>query len=334
MIEPVTSPYLLFLGDVADARMAKTANGIYFWAKERCLAQFRLAKCAADLGLPEMSPPEAASRGARTFVIGIAPIGGDVPDHWLPAIRSALEAGMDVASGMHVKLASLPGISALAKERNCRLIDVRRGDFNYPVGNGSKRSGKRLLTVGTDCGVGKMYAALAITSGLKSHGIAADFRATGQTGILIAGDGICIDAVVADFMAGAAEQLSPDNAPDHWDIVEGQGSLHHPSYAGVSLALLHGSQPDVLVVCHDAARKFMVGVKDYRVRSLEECMEINLAAARLVKANPRIGGVCVNTSAMSHADALEWMAKAESSLDVPVCDPVRTGVEKIVRELV
>ena len=330
MSDIIESPYLLFLGDVRDPRMAKTAAGIHYWAKDRCIGQYRLAGCKADVGLPDMRIEDAEKLGAKTLVIGVAPIGGDVPESWVGPINAALNAGMDIASGMHADLASFPEIADLARQRNRRLIEVRRSTMDFPVGTGRKRSGMRLLTVGTDCGVGKMYASLALTQSMRDKGVRADFRATGQTGILIVGEGICIDAVVADFMAGAAETLSPDNEPDHWDVIEGQGSIHHPSYAGVSLALLHGSQPDVLVVCHDASRSQMVGLEGYSVPSLEACIESNLSAAKLVNPNVVVAGVCANTSKMTDAEALEWIAATHTRLKLPVCDPVRTGVENLV----
>ena len=329
----LATPYLLFLGDVRDARQAKTASGVHYWRKELCLAQQRLPGCAADLGLADMSAAEAAERGAKSLLFGLATAGGEIPSHWMPSLEGALRAGLDVVSGMHVQLARDPRLAELAGKHGCRIIDVRRAPTGLPVGNGRKRSGKRLLTVGTDCGVGKMFAALAIEREMMSRGMPADFRATGQTGIMIAGSGICVDAVVADFTAGAAEVLAPQNSPDHWDVIEGQGSLFHPSFAGVSLSLLHGSQADRLVMCHDAARTMMVGVQDYAVPGFEECIEANLAAARLVNADVTMAGVCINTSSLSESDAHAYLAAVGARLALPACDPVRTGVAKIVDRL-
>src|SRR5262249_26969628 len=144
-----------------------------------------------------------------------------------------------------------------------RLVDVRVPPTNLPVGSGRKRTGMRLLTVGTDCAVGKKYSALAITRELQRRGLKGTFWATGATGIMIAGGGLPVDAAVCDFTAGAAEVLSPDNDADHWDVIEGQGSLFHPGYAGVTLGLLHGSQPDAIVVCHEAGRRTHAGCPHY-----------------------------------------------------------------------
>jgi len=193
------------------------------------------------------------------------------------------------------------------------------------VGTGRKRSGKRLLTVGTDCALGKKYAALALYRAFAARGVAADFRATGQTGIMIAGGGMPMDAVVSDFEAGAAEMLSPDAAPDHWDVVEGQGALTHPAYAGVSLGLLHGTQPDVFVVCHDPGRTEMVGVPGYRLTSVEEIVELTILLGSRTNPAIRCGGFAFNTSAMDADVAAALMARESERLGLPVADPMRGG---------
>jgi hypothetical protein len=329
----LAAPYLLFLGDVRDARHAKTANGLHYWRRNLCLAQLRLPGCVADLGLPDLTPAEAAQRGARSLIIGLAPAGGLIPAHWLPVLEDALRAKLDVVSGMHAPLTGYPGLVDAARRSGSRLIDIRRAPANLPIATGLRRTGKRVLTVGTDCGVGKKYAALSIEREMRSRGRNALFRATGQTGIMISGEGICIDAVISDFTAGAAETLSPNNSPDHWDIVEGQGSLFHPSYAGVSLSLLHGSQPDYLVVCHDAARTTIVGLPTYPVPSLTQCMEANIAAGRLVNPGIQVAGICVNTASLDDAGAQRHLRAATEETGLPACDPVRTGVAAIVDRL-
>lgn len=329
----IESPYILFLGDVADARYAKTASGLYFWRKELCLAQLRLAGCAADFGLPDLSPAEAVQRGVRSLLVGLAPNGGQIPASWMPSFEEALRAGLDVVSGMHNRLGDNERLCELAHKYGRRIIDVRKPPDNLPVATGRRRQGRRLLAVGTDCAVGKMFSALSIERELLERGFKADFRATGQTGIMIAGSGICIDAVISDFAAGAAEVLSPGNDADHWDIIEGQGSLFHPSYAGVTLSLLHGSQPDTIVICHDASREMMVGVDGFPVPGLEACIQANLAAGRLINLDMSVAGICVNTSSLSEADAQVYLKKIEDSLELPACDPFRTGVARIVDNL-
>jgi uncharacterized NAD-dependent epimerase/dehydratase family protein len=255
----IAAPYVIFVGDATDEVVAKTAFGIVEWRRADCLAQSRLPGGTIDLGLPQMSPAEATAKGARILVIGIAPPGGGLPQHWVETLAGALESGLDIASGLHVRLDSIPALAAAAPRNGRKLINVRIPTRSFAVGTGLKRPGKRLLTVGTDCSVGKKYTALAIHRMLAERGLPATFRATGQTGILISGGGIAVDAIVADFVSGAAEWLSPAAPHDHWDIIEGQGSLFHPSYAAVTLGLLHGSQPDVFVVCHEANREIMSG---------------------------------------------------------------------------
>src|SRR5215831_19098351 len=261
-IATLPQPYLLFLGDTTEPGYAKTAFGLRDWAGDRVVGEWG---CGATVstGLPFLTPKQARARGARGLVIGVANSGGIIYDSWIAPLVEALEAGLDIVSGMHMRLADTPQLKTAATRLGRRLIDVRTPPKNIPVGSGRKRSGKRLLTVGTDCALGKKYTALAIARAFVERGIAADFRATGQTGILIAGGGMPMDAVVADFEAGAAEILSPDALPGHWDVIEGQGSLFHPAYAAVSLGLLHGSQPDVFVVCHDPGRECLVGHPEY-----------------------------------------------------------------------
>ena len=251
----ISGAYLLFLGNCRSKLDAKTANGILQWRPDRCIAQFRLSEDAVDIGLPDMNPAEAVASGGRTMVIGIAPIGGAIQPEWVQPIIAALEAGMDVAAGMHSKLSDHPDIAAAARANGRKLFDVRHASGKQPIATGVKRAGRRLLTVGTDCASGKKYTALAVHAEMAKRGLKATFRATGQTGILIAGEGVAIDAVVSDFAAGAAESLSPNNHSGHWDVIEGQGSLFHPAYAGVSLSLLHGSQPDAIIVCHEPGRQ-------------------------------------------------------------------------------
>jgi uncharacterized NAD-dependent epimerase/dehydratase family protein len=321
----IPQPYLLFLGDVTEAAYAKTAFGLRDWARERCVGEYACPGASLTTGLPRMTPAEAAQQGARSVVIGVVNAGGVIQASWIPPLEEALAAGLDVVSGMHAPLADTAALRDAAARHGRRLIDVRRPPPGIPTGTGRKRSGKRLLTVGTDCALGKKYTALALTRAFRARGIDADFRATGQTGILIAGRGIPMDAVVADFTAGAAEILTPDAAPDHWDVIEGQGSLSHPAFAGVSLGLLHGSQPDVFVVCHDPTRKTMLGFPDYPLPTIEETIELNVRMGRRTNPAIRCGGVSLNTSALAEADAERLMDAESARLGVPVADPMRGG---------
>jgi len=318
-------PYLLFLGDTVEPGYAKTAFGLRDWAADKCVGEFALPSATVSTGLPKLSPWEAHAQGARSLVIGVANSGGFIADSWVPALVEALEAGLDIVSGMHAHLADVPALKSAADRLGRRLIDVRVPPANIPIATGLKRSGKRLLTVGTDCALGKKYTALSIARAFEARGIDAHFRATGQTGIMIAGGGIPMDAVIADFAAGAAEMLSPDAAPDHWDVIEGQGSLLHPVFAGVTLSLLHGSQPDVFVVCHEPTRTRLLGDEQFAVPSVEEIIELTTRLGSRTSPAIRAGGVSFNTSMMREDQALEVIAAESARLGLPVADPIRGG---------
>lgn len=324
------SPYLLFLGEADFDQRAKTAFGLRDWAPERCLGQLRLPACQVTLGLPDLTPAEAAAKGGGSLVIGVAPKGGRIAESWMPVLRAAVDAGLDIVSGMHDSLFDVPGLRELADRRGVRLIDVRNPPPGLPTGNGRKRSGKRLLTVGTDCALGKKYSALAIARAMQARGIAADFRATGQTGIMISGSGVPLDAVVADFIAGAAEVLTPDAAADHWDIVEGQGSLFHPAYAGVTLGLLHGAQPDAIVLCHDPAISRIKSLPEFPTPSLEVATQAYLQAGALTNPKIRLVGVSLITDRMDEQTRRRTLADAEQRLGVPAFDPLKTPLDPLI----
>jgi uncharacterized NAD-dependent epimerase/dehydratase family protein len=320
-------PYLLFLGDTVEPGYAKTAFGLRDWAPELCVGEYALPSATVSAGLPRLSPEEARAKGARSLVIGVANSGGFIAESWVPSLLGALEAGLDIVSGMHARLADVPGLSETARRLGRRLIDVRTPPAGIPVGTGIRRSGKRLLTVGTDCALGKKYTALAIARAMRERGMEVDFRATGQTGIMIAGSGIPMDAVISDFAAGAAEMLSPAAPNDHWDVIEGQGSLMHPGYAGVSLALLHGSQPDVFVVCQDPTRERMLGDEAFAVPSVDEMIDITLRLGSRTNPAIRAGGVSLNTGALEEQAARALMDREAARLGLPVADPMRGGAE-------
>jgi uncharacterized NAD-dependent epimerase/dehydratase family protein len=319
------TPYLLFLGDAADAGYAKTAFGLRDWAPDKCVGEYALPGATVTTGLPSLSPAEAAARGARALVIGIANSGGIIAESWIPALLEGLDAGLDVVGGMHDKLNAHPTLRAKAEALGRRLIDIRTPPAEIPIATGLKRSGKRLLTVGTDCALGKKYAALAIARGFRGRGVDADFRATGQTGIMIAGGGIPMDAVVADFAAGAAEMLTPDADPSHWDVIEGQGSLFHPAYSGVALSLLHGSQPDMIVVAHDVSRTVVLGHESFPLPTVEEVIDLNLRLGARTNPQIRCGGVTLNTAALDEPAAEALLERESARLGLPVADPIRGG---------
>ena len=323
-VEALPQPYLLFLGDTTEPGYAKTAFGLRDWAGDVVVGEW---SCGATVttGLPRLSPKEARARGARGLVIGVANSGGIIYENWIPSLVEALAAGLDIVSGMHTRLNETPALKAAAMRYGRRLIDIRTPPRHIPIATGNKRPGKRLLTVGTDCALGKKYTALALARAFAARGVDVDFRATGQTGILIAGRGMPMDAVVADFEAGAAEMLSPAADANHWDVIEGQGSLFHPAYAGVSLGLLHGSQPDVFVVCHEPGRTHVLGHSAFALPTIEETIDMTIRLGRRTNPAIRCGGVSLNTSSLDEADALALLALHGEQLGLPVADPIRGG---------
>lgn len=324
------SPYLIFFGDVREHMNAKTGLGIAYWAPDRCAGQMKFPGCSVESGLPDLSVAEALDSGVRTVIIGVAPTGGQLQENWLPPLLELANAGVDISAGLHSKLTDFPELVQAARAGGARLIDARVPPRGLPCATGRRRTGKRVLTIGTDCAVGKKYSALALHREFRIRGLKATFRATGQTGIMIAGEGIPIDAVVADFIAGAAETLSPDNEGDHWDIIEGQGALIHPSYAGVTLGLIHGSQPDALVLCHDANRELIQHVGgDFPIPPLDEYTELALSAARVTNPECICAGISVNTSSLSEEDRAVYIADLTQQSSLPVVDPVATGISPI-----
>ena len=329
----LNTPYLLFLGDAPDALSAKVAQGVKDWRPENCVGQFRQEGCQADMGLADMTIQEAVDAGAKTLIVGVANRGGQISDSWNSVFEEALAAGMDIASGLHNLLTDNAKLVELAEQHNQSLFDVRIPQVDFPIATGKKRSGKRCLAVGTDCSVGKMYTAMAMEKTMRERGMNATFRATGQTGILITGGGIPLDAVIADFMAGAVEWLTPDNDADHWDLIEGQGSLFHASYSGVTMALVHGGAPDALVLCHEPTREHMRGLPDYQLPSLELLRDTALTLARFVNPDCQVVGISVNTAALGEEEAVALLKEIEDRMQLPCVDPFRHGADRLVDAL-
>lgn len=329
----IETPYLLFLGDAPDQLAAKVAQGIKDWRPENAVGQFRMTGCKADLGLKDLSLAEAKAAGAKTLVIGVANRGGVISQAWKEVLIEALGLGFDLASGLHNLLADEEDLVAAAQAHGRSLHDVRVPDVEYPIADGKKRTGKRVLAVGTDCSVGKMYTALALDDAMRKRGMKSSFRATGQTGILITGDGVPLDAVVADFMAGAVEYLTPNNDADHWDIIEGQGSLFHVSYSGVTMALVHGGQPDALIICHEPTRAHMRGLPDYTPPSMQAVADVALTLAKVANPACQVVGVSINTQHLSEAEAEAYLAKVEAEMGLPAVDPFRHGADRLAEAL-
>ncbi len=325
----IQTPYLLFLGDAPDQLAAKVAQGIRDWRPDNAVGQFRMDGCNANVGLTDMDLAEAKAAGAKTLVIGVANRGGVISAAWKKVLVAALEEGFDLASGLHNLLRDEEDLAAVARATGRSLHDVRVPDVNYPIANGKKRSGKRCLAVGTDCSVGKMYTSLAMDKVMKSRGQKSSFRATGQTGILITGNGVPLDAVIADFMAGAVEWLTPDNDEDHWDHIEGQGSLFHVSYSGVTMALIHGGQPDALVLSHEPTRAHMRGLPEYDLPSLEALRDTALPLARIANPKAQVVGTSINTAAMGEDEALSHLEAVEKRMGLPTVDPFRQGADRL-----
>jgi uncharacterized NAD-dependent epimerase/dehydratase family protein len=329
----IPSPSLLFLGDVSNPLDAKTAMGLRDWRPEGCVGQCRLPGCAVDLGLPDMSFSEAVAAGAHSVVIGVAPSGGALKAEWVSVLAEALRSGLSLVSGLHRKLSEESELVKAAAASGQQLIDIRVPPASISIATGRQRSGKRLLMVGTDCCVGKKYSALSLHKALQGRGIAATFRATGQTGILISGEGIPMDAVVSDFLSGAAEMLTPDAASDHWDVIEGQGSLFHPAYAAVTLGLLHGSQPDAMVLCHGSGRTVIDEYEDYPVPDLRECVAQYEQAARVTNRQSSIVGISLNTRGLNATQALSACRDASILTGLPCVDPMRHALDSIIDAL-
>ncbi len=326
----IPAPYLIYLGDVTDEASCKTGFGIVHWASESVIGQFRSNEDTVSVGLRDMTMEEAVAAGARSLVVGVAYVGGFLAESWHGDLIRAANAGLNIVSGGHQKLAKIPGLAEAAAKAGVKLVEIRNLKINFPVGTGIKRTGWRLLTVGTDCALGKKYTALTIAKEMRERGINAHYRATGQTGIIIAGSGIPIDSVISDFVSGAAEVLSPEASADHWDIIEGQGSLIHPGYAGVTLGLLHGSQPDEIVLCHDTRHKWIEDGLKVKIPPLLEVIELHLVMGRLTNPEIRCSGISLNTQSMTDKERSDALARVRDDTGLIVFDPVATGAGELI----
>ena len=330
----IPAPYFLYIGHASDPADIKTSRGLAAFRRDDCVGEWRHDDSPLTLDLPRMDAGQARLAGAKTLVLGIANAGGRLSEALVEDALAAIAVGMNVASGLHNRLRDEPRLVAAAQAAGVSLFDVRDPPAHLPVGNGKPRAGRRLLTVGTDCSVGKMYTTLALRDALTARGIAADFRATGQTGILIAGSGVPLDAVVADFISGAIETITPARDDDGWDLVEGQGSLFHPSFAGVSTGLLHGAQPAAIVMCHDPSRPHMRGLPHYALPDLAECLAANLQVARLTSPDVQAVGVALNTVQLDEDAARRLCADTADRLGLPATDPYRFGADVITERMI
>jgi uncharacterized NAD-dependent epimerase/dehydratase family protein len=320
---------------------AKTAIGVIRYAPYPVVAvvdSTRAGTDAADAigvgnGIPVVATiGDAVARGATVVLIGTAAPGGQLADSYRPLLADALARGLEVWNGLHERLLADPELRAAAARGGGRVRELREPPADLPIGgHRTRRAGTRVvLTVGSDAAVGKMTVALELVRALERAGKRAAFVATGQTGIAIAGQGISVDAVVADFIAGAAERLACDAAESaDWVVVEGQGSLTHPGFSGVTLGLLHGSAPDVLVLCHDASRTEVRGFPGLPVKPLRELVPLYEGAAtwsRPAEARVPVVAIALNTSALDDLSAARAIADAARETGLPAADPVREGI--------
>lgn len=286
-------------------------------------------------GLPIFrSVADAAHLHPDTLFIGIAPVGGQLPEDWRPDLRIALERRMTVVSGLHTFLADDPELGMLARRTGAQLVDVRRPPAQQRIASGDARfiDGISVLTVGTDCSIGKMTAAVELHREALRRGLPSGFVATGQTGMMVGCDeGVAIDAVVGDFMAGETERMVLDTSRKGKRLiwVEGQGTTAHPAYSGVTVALLHGASPDYLVLCHDATRRERKGFPGFPLVPLREEISVNEALLKWTTGG-KVVGVALMTLGLSEQEAKDAIARTELETGLPTTDVVRFGAGKLV----
>ena len=327
-------PYLFYIGSAIDIEMIKMTTSSALFTPDNCVGVMSEPSCTLQVpGTTRMDIKTAIEQGTKSFVLGTVNAGGIIPKEWNKAIKEAITSGLDIVNGMHTPLESihLDGSSTfgdLASHYNVNIHNIRlSSDQSLSVEKGTPRADKRLLSVGTDCSIGKMFSSLILTQSLKQVDIPAQFIATGQCGILIAdGHGIAIDAVPSDFISGSIESLTPskDNA---FYLIEGQGSLFHPAFSGVTLGLLHGAQADYFIVCHEPNRSKMRDT-EFLLPTLEETLELTLQLGRRTNPNIQCVGICLNTSRLTETEA-QQACDDYKHLNVPVTDPYRFGITPI-----
>lgn len=333
-----TRRMILLTDGHTDVHTAKTAICILRYRPEQVVALLDRPgagkTCGELLGVggavPVVASLAEAPPGANALVIGIAPAGGKIPAAWRPVILEAIARGMSVVSGLHDFLKDDAEFAAAARRHGVALIDVRDNHESECAERRGIREGcLRIHTVANDCSLGKMVASVELTEGLKRRGVDAKFAATGQTGILVEGDGCPVDRVISDFVNGAAERLVLANQHHEVVVVEGQGSLFHPKYSGVTLGLLHGCVPDGLVLCYEVGRTEVNGMPGFPLPSLERTREVYELMARL--AHPcRVVGIAMNSYKVSGAEAEAERERVRRAMGLPVCDVIRHGPDELV----
>lgn len=325
----ITSPYLLYLGSSDDEAGIKTSRGLAVFRNGDCVGEFRHDDCRLTLNLTRMDFKEAVAAGARTLVLGIANAGGRLDKTLARDAIDALEAGLDFASGLHQRLRDMPRIAAAAARLSRNLHDVRDAP---PIFKSKWQTPVRSATA--DCRYG-LFGRQDVHQPILGAWIEGprdrcELSCDRADGILIAGGGVPLDAVVADFISGAIEQLSPARDDDGWDVIEGQGSLFHPSFAGVSTGLLHGAQPAALIMCHDPVRQHMRWLPHYPMPNLAEVLTANLKVARLTSPDVQAVGVALNNSKLPRDEAERLCDEVSSALNLPCTDPFCMSVDPII----
>jgi uncharacterized NAD-dependent epimerase/dehydratase family protein len=319
------------------AHIAKTAICVIRYKPEEVVAVLDRPgagkTCQEVLGVGGAIPVVgllADAPSANTLLIGIAPPGGKIPPAWRAIVLEAIGRKMTVVSGLHDFLNDDPEFARAAKEHGVQLIDVRRNE-EHDVANrkGIREGCLRIHTIGTDCSVGKMLTSVEVMRGLSRRGVDSKFVATGQTGIMIEGDGCPVDRVISDFVAGAAEKLVLANQDHEVIVIEGQGSLFHPRYSCVTLGLLHGAIPDGLILCYEMGRDRIFGMEEFSLPSLRKAIEVYEVMANVM--HPcRVIGVAINGNKFSDAEVAAQREKVRKELGLPACDVIRHGSDELV----
>jgi uncharacterized NAD-dependent epimerase/dehydratase family protein len=334
----VSARYLLLAeGFSGDPHYGKTMHGVLRYRRDDVVAILDSARAGEEeAGVPIVgSVEDALPLGPATALVGVATQGGRFPPEWIEILRSCVEHGIDVENGLHVFLTDDPELRALAEQRGVALRDLRRppADLSTATGENLGVDATIVLTVGSDCAIGKMTVSLEFDLEARRRGIRSVFVPTGQTGMAIAGWGISVDAVVADFIAGAAERLVVEGSERGGELlwVEGQGSLLHPVYSGVTLGLYHGSVPHLLVLCHESGRTEIEGAGGgpHPIPPLSDLVQLHERLA-LPARSAKVAAIALNTSALEEADARAAVAAAETETGLPADDPVRFGAAKLV----
>ena len=316
---------------------AKTAASVIRYRPDEAVAVLDSTNAGGDLpsllgvghNVPIIASLAEAPADANTLLLGIAPPGGKIPPSWRPTILEAIARGMDILAGLHDFVSDDPEFAAAAKARGVKLIDVRKNNEKTIARRaGINPNCLRIHTVGHDCSIGKMCVAIEVTNALKRQGYDAKFVATGQTGIMVEGDGLPIDCVPADFIAGAAEKLVLQNQHHQILLIEGQGSLVHPSYSGVTLGLLHGSQPQGLILCFEVGRERVTGIEAMTIPPLTDIKRLNEQMASVMH-RCEVLGIGMNSRRVSAAEAEQERARRVAEFGLPVCDVYRDGPDKL-----